>query len=85
MEEIEMKDVVKDVETIVKQGLGVMGMHPLLQQLCFLELNVAERDLTSLEFMKSYPNIVYLDISNNSIESLQPLEKMMSLVQLNAR
>lgn len=70
---------------IVAEGLRTLGFHPLYQRHALLELNIAGLSLRDISLLKNYPHVLYLDISNNQIESLQVLENMSCLVQLKAR
>jgi hypothetical protein len=69
----------------VSKGLKQLGTHPLVQKHTFLELSLVNQQLSSVDLLSNYPLIMYLDISNNFIQSLQPLEGMTALIHLKAR
>jgi Leucine-rich repeat (LRR) protein len=84
----EEKEIVSDVEMALsmehtKQGLGVIGKHPVLLNHTFLELKVIDAGVGDISLLEQYPNIMYLDLSKNSIESASVLQKLPTLVQLN--
>eukprot|EP01038_Epipyxis_sp_PR26KG_P012929 gene12929-17330_t len=75
----------KELSTdILFSGLKTIGMHPIEQKHCFLELNLCDKRLDRIDLLTSYPNLMYLDISHNLITSLESLENMTSLIFLNA-
>lgn len=71
--------------TMVAQGLKTLGVHPLEHRHTFLELSLTGLSLEFIDILSNYKKIMYLDISNNNIKSLKPLEKMTCLIHLNAR
>jgi Leucine-rich repeat (LRR) protein len=71
--------------TIIAQGLKTLGVHPLEHRHTFLELSLTGLSLDFIDILSNYTKIMYLDISNNNIKSLKPLEKMTCLIHLNAR
>ena len=72
-------------ESIFRAGLGVLGKHPLQQALAFLQLNISCKQLKSLETIKKYPLLMYIDASTNDLEDLSPLATLQCLTQLNLR
>jgi Leucine-rich repeat (LRR) protein len=70
---------------MVSKGLKTLGIHPLAQKHTLLELSLPRLQLTDIELLKNYPLVMYLDISDNQVESLKPLENMTSLIHLRAR
>ena len=69
---------------MAQQGLKRMGKHPVLLRHAFLELFLSDKGLKTIDKLSEYPNIMFLDISRNSIESLDVLSSLKTLVQLNA-
>jgi Leucine-rich repeat (LRR) protein len=72
------------IKELIIKGLKTPGFHPLIQRHAFLELGVAKTGLEDVEFIKNYRNIMYLDISNNSITTLEPLKNLLCLIHLKA-
>jgi len=69
----------------VAQGLKTLGVHPLEHRHTFLELSLNSFSLEFIDILRNYTKIMYLDISNNNIKSLKPLENMTCLIHLNAK
>lgn len=69
----------------VAKGLKTLGMHPLAQKHTFLELNLSNLRLNDISLINNYPLVMYLDISNNQIQSLKALEGITALIHLKAR
>ena len=70
---------------VARQGLKRIGRHPITLQHTMLELNIAENGLSNIELLSQYPNVMYLDISKNVVDSLAVLSNLPTLVELNAR
>lgn len=68
---------------VIKSGLGLLGKHPMLLSHCYLSLSLPNRDLESIEILANYPNLMYVDISENKISDLSILSSLPTLVQLN--
>ena len=68
----------------IKVGLRRIGYHPLLLKHSFLELVLSDLGLNDIDQLNLYPNIMFLDISNNKIDSLRVLSKLTTLVELKA-
>lgn len=68
-----------------KNGLKTLGYHPVIQRHAFLELSLPSLGIEDASLLQDFPNIMYLDVSNNQISSLRVLERMSSLIQLRAR
>ena len=69
---------------LVEKGFHSLGKHPILQRHAYLGLNIPSLQLTNISYLSNYKNLMYLDISNNKIESLLVLSELPMLVQLNA-
>jgi Leucine-rich repeat (LRR) protein len=78
----ETKELTADM---VSKGLRTLGIHPLTQKHTLLELFLPQLQLSSIDILKNYPLVVYLDISDNKLTSLNPLENMTALIHLKAR
>lgn len=77
-------EVSRNNAEIVK-GLKTLGFHPLQQRHCFLELSFPSKNLSDATHLSEYVNIMYLDVSDNVLTSLSPLQNMKCLVHLKAR
>ncbi len=82
MEDIE--GVILTTEQVSK-GLKTLGIHPLALRHSFLELSLPAQQIIDISILSQYPLVMYLDISNNKIQSLAPLEHLTALVTLKAR
>ena len=71
--------------SVIKQGLGLLGKHPINLSHSYLELNLTNKKLVNIDSITQYPSIIYLDISNNLIEDIECLSSMTCLTHLNAR
>lgn len=69
---------------MIKGGLRRIGYHPLTMKHSFLELVLCGTGLNGIDQLSLYPNIMFLDVSSNKIESLRVLCKLTTLVELNA-
>ena len=72
-------------EAQIRNGMHTLGKHPLSIKFCFLGLNISKLDVTDIHVLSSYPNLVYVDISQNKIQTLNVFSNFGSLLQLNAR
>lgn len=71
--------------TSMRQGLGCLGLHPLLLKYALLELKASGENMKSIDEIKNFPLLMYVDISNNEVSDLDTLHYLPTLVQLNAR
>jgi Leucine-rich repeat (LRR) protein len=69
----------------IKEGLSLLGKHPLANAHAYLHLQATDQHITNIDEISSYPLLVYVDLSNNRIEELKPLEKLSCLAQLRLR
>lgn len=69
---------------IFRNGLAQLGKHPILLSHVFLQMNVKSKGLDSLELLTNYPNLMYVDISDNRISDVRVLAELPMLVELNA-
>lgn len=67
------------------KSLKTLGTHPLSLRHTFLELSVPGLFLHNIDILEKFPYVMYLDISNNQLDSLHSLQHIKSLVTLNAR
>lgn len=70
---------------VAQQGLRTLGMHPLFLRHAFLELSAVNKQVDDISVLKDFVNLMYVDVSNNTIKTLKPLEGIPALVQLRAR
>jgi len=71
-------------ESILK-GMSCVGRPPLHQRHCYLECNTSGQTLGDIDSLGNFPNLMYIDISDNQITTLKSLSFIPMLVQLNAR
>lgn len=69
---------------IVEMGFHSLGKHPVWQKHAYLGLNVPSMQLSKIDYLSNCKSLMYLDVSNNKIESLNILSELPMLVQLNA-
>lgn len=82
-EAVKVNEVVLTKE-MVEKGFHSLGKHPILQKHAYLGLNVPSLQLANIDYLNNCKNLMYLDVSNNKIESLSILSELPMLVQLNA-
>lgn len=70
---------------IIRKGLKTIGIHPITLNHTFLELDVTKSNLNDIKEISKFPNLMYIDISDNQIEDLAVLKDVSILVQLKAR
>lgn len=70
---------------MVKKGLMCHGYHPFLLKHTFLRLEIPSLDVKSLEAIRSYEHLMYLNVADNVIDDLSILAQFPSLLQLKAR
>jgi hypothetical protein len=70
---------------MVAEGLKTLGIHPLALRHSFLELCLAGQFINNLDLLIQYPLVMYLNVSNNRLQSLVDLQHLTALVTLNAK
>jgi len=70
---------------LIKVNLRNLGRHPITLQHAMLAVALAGKDLINVDALTSYPHLMDVDISNNSIESLASFSGLPTLIELNAR
>jgi len=68
---------------MLKKGLSELGLTPTRQH-AFLRLDLVGLGLTSVEAVRPYGHLQYLDVSRNQLRTLQPLGALRLLLHLNA-
>jgi hypothetical protein len=70
----------------VHQSLHTLGKHPLTLGFTFLGLNLHDKNLTDAEMhlLTEYGNIMYVDISANSVSDLSVFRNFSCITQFNA-
>jgi hypothetical protein len=82
--EVIIDDKLLQTNDLIK-GLHSLGMHPVHLAHCYLGCNINNLGISNIDSIGTYKNLMYLDVSENSIETLKILENIPMLVQLNAR
>jgi len=72
-------------QSMIKSGLKCHGRHPITLRHAYLQLELAGMGLKSIDTLQSYCHIMYLNLSDNAIESLEVLSKLPTILDLNAR
>ena len=71
--------------SLIRDSLSSLGKHPFALSHTYLALKVVGKNIGNIEIIKDYSNLMYIDLSDNSLVSLKPLENLSALVQLKAR
>lgn len=69
---------------LIMDNLSMVGKNPFTGKHSFLELVINDRGLNNIEAIRDFPNLIYLDISRNSVLSLSALEALRGLTHLDA-
>ncbi|CAD7951960.1 unnamed protein product [Amoebophrya sp. A120] len=67
----------------ITQNLSCLGVTPYMSH-AYLQCDLPDLGLTSCDALRGFPNLQYLDISNNQLRSLEPLGELPFLLRLNA-
>lgn len=67
-----------------RKGLKTLGIHPISLKYTYLELDLSKKKLSGTDICGSFPHVIYLNISNNDITSLEYLSALSCIVQLDA-
>ena len=70
---------------VLKGGLCSIGQHPLTLQSTYLELNLPEKGLSSVEVLRNFPNLMYVNLNDNEVTDIGALEAIPALTQLTVR
>ena len=70
---------------MIRDNLSCLGKHPIAQSHTFLALSAVGEGIRDIGRIESYPNLMYINLSDNLIDSLKPLEFLPALVQIVAR
>lgn len=70
---------------LIRDNLSCIGKHPFSLSHAYLAMKIIGKNIGSIEIMKEYPNLMYIDLSDNFLVNLQPLENLVALVELKAR
>jgi hypothetical protein len=70
---------------VLQKGLKNIGFHPLFLRHAFLELDVCNVSINSIDIVCEYTNLMYLNLSKNKIQNLSALQHLATLVKLDAR
>jgi Leucine-rich repeat (LRR) protein len=69
----------------IRENLTCLGKNPFSFGHAYLALNVTGKNVRHIENIRDYPHLMYIDVSDNLIDDLKPLESLIALVQLTAR
>lgn len=70
---------------MIKKGLKCHGLHPIHMRHAYLQLELPDLGVKSIDALVQYPNIMYLNISKNVVEDLSVLSNLPTLIDLKAR
>jgi Leucine-rich repeat (LRR) protein len=70
---------------VARKALSRLGRHPITLQHAMLEMSLSGAGLSNIDALAQFPNIMHLDISKNTLQSLAVLSSLPTLVELNAR
>jgi hypothetical protein len=70
---------------VLRTGLTQLGKHPITQKHAFLSLSVVGKGVQNIDVIRNFPLLMFVDVSNNSLETLDALDSLPALVQLRAR
>ena len=73
------------LKEVVSSRLKTLSYHPILLQHTFVELSVSNLGLDDIQCLENFPNIMYLNVSSNSLSTLKVLNNLVTLCQLDAR
>merc|ERR1719478_1694086 len=71
-----------DVDTVQK-NLSMLGATPTAQH-AYLRIDLADLGLTSLDAIRSFQHLQFVNLSGNRLRSLEPLGSLRCLLHLNA-
>lgn len=69
----------------IRDNLTCLGKNPFSLSHSYLALNVTGKSVRNIENIREYPHLMYIDVSDNLIDDLKPLESLVALVQLTAK
>jgi hypothetical protein len=70
-------------DEVIKQGLGIIGKHPILLKHTYLYFKAPAGCVTDISSLEKYPNLMYLKLANNKLVELRALSSLPTLVQLD--
>mmetsp|Transcript_11324 Transcript_11324/g.26067 ORF Transcript_11324/g.26067 Transcript_11324/m.26067 type:complete len:389 (-) Transcript_11324:111-1277(-) len=68
---------------VIKSNLSVLGMTPARQH-AYLRVDAVGLGLTSLENLRGFPNLQFINVSGNKLRSLEPLGALRNLIRVDA-
>jgi len=74
--------MVLDLETVQK-NLSMLGATPAGKH-AYLRIDIADKGLTSLDAIRSFQHLQFVNLSGNRLRSLEPLGSLRCLLHLNA-
>ena len=72
-------------ETTIRDNLSCLGKHPFTMNHAYLALKAPSQNIGDITTIAKFPNLMYVNLSNNFIEDLTPLSSLPGLVELDVR
>lgn len=72
-------------DSLIRENLSCLGKHPFLLSHAYLSFKATGKSICNIENIKNYPNLMYINLSDNLIDNLRPLDSLVALVQLTLR
>ena len=72
-------------ESTIRDNLSCLGKHPFSMNHAYLALKAPSHNIGSITTIAKFPNLMYINLANNSIEDLTPLSSLPGLVELDVR
>lgn len=70
-------------EVLVKKGLSMLGRTPSRQH-AYLKMDLVGQSITSVDAIRPYVHLQFVNVSDNQLRSLEPLCTLRSLLRLDA-
>ena len=72
-------------ELLIRDNISCLGKHPIAGNHAYLAFSAVGQNIRRIDCIQSYPNLMYINLSDNMIDNLKPLENVAALVQITAR
>jgi hypothetical protein len=72
-------------ELLIRDNVSCLGKHPIAGNHAYLAFSCVGQNIRRIDCIERYPHLMYINLSDNMIENLKPLENLAALVQIKAR